>query len=54
MTAAMLEDALTFTGTLFVVAYHWAWLAVAAGLGAWVGWRTAAEGGAPGGKGTAK
>lgn len=40
---AWLADALTFTGTLHVVRFHWFWMLVAAGLGAWVGWRTAGE-----------
>lgn len=38
-----MEDALTFTGTLLLLRIHWVWMLVAMGLGAWVGWRTAAE-----------
>ena len=43
MMAEMLADALNFSGTLFLLSVHWCWLTVAMGLGAWVGWRTAAE-----------
>jgi hypothetical protein len=39
----MLSDSLNFSGTLFLLWFHWFWLVVAMGLGAWVGWRTAAE-----------
>ncbi|MEI8179885.1 hypothetical protein [Aestuariivirga sp.] len=42
----MLADALNVTDTLFVLRFHWLWMLVALGLGAWVGWRTAGEGGA--------
>ena len=42
----VLEDPLNFTGTLTVLLQHWFWMLVAAGLGAWVGWRMAAEPGA--------
>lgn len=41
----MLADALTFTGSTALLQYHWFWMLVALGLGAWVGWRTAGEGG---------
>ena len=43
MIRGMLADVLDVTGTLFLVRFHWFWMAVALGLGAWVGWRTAAE-----------
>ena len=43
MNLAGLEDPLTFTGTLFVLQFHWVWMLVSLGLGAWVGWRTAGE-----------
>ena len=39
----ILRDGLNFGGTLFLACFHWFWLVVAMGLGAWVGWRTAAE-----------
>ena len=38
-----LADAMTFGGTLYLLRFHWIWMLVAAGLGAWVGWRTAGE-----------
>ena len=43
MNHAPLADLLDFTGTLFVLRFHWFWLALALWLGAWVGWRMAAE-----------
>lgn len=41
----MLADALNFTGTTVLLRFHWFWMLVALGLGAWVGWRTGGEGG---------
>lgn len=38
-----LADGLTFTGTLFLLRFHWFWMLMAVGLGAWVGWRSAGE-----------
>ena len=43
MMATVLADVLDLAGTLFLVRFHWFWMAVALGLGAWVGWRTGAE-----------
>ena len=43
MSQTMLTNAMDFTGTLYLVRFHWFWMVVALGLGAWVGWRTAAE-----------
>ncbi|MFO1130819.1 MAG: hypothetical protein U1E16_02200 [Hyphomicrobiales bacterium] len=40
----MLADALNFTGTTVLLRFHWFWMLVALGLGAWVGWRTGGEG----------
>jgi hypothetical protein len=47
MTPSPLADALDFTGALYLVRFHWFWMAMAFGLGAWVGWRTAAEAPSP-------
>ncbi|WP_421695375.1 hypothetical protein [Aestuariivirga sp.] len=44
MMGGLLEEPFNFTGTLYVLQFHWFWLLVSMGLGAWVGWRTAAEG----------
>ena len=41
-----MEEPWNFTGTLFVLYFHWFWMLVALGLGIVVGWRTAGEGGA--------
>ena len=38
-----LEDPLNLAGTLFLLRFHWVWMLVSLGLGAWVGWRTAGE-----------
>lgn len=38
-----LPEPLNFTGTLFLLHAHWVWMAVALGLGCWVGWRIAGE-----------
>jgi hypothetical protein len=43
MSMDMLADALNFTGTTVLLRFHWFWMLVALGLGAWVGWRTAGE-----------
>lgn len=32
-----------FSGALFLLSFHWLWMLTALGLGAWVGWRMAAE-----------
>jgi len=42
-----IADALTFTGTLFLLQVHWFWMLVALGLGVWVGWFTAGEPASP-------
>ena len=43
MTSDTLTSLLTFSGTLFLLRFHWFWLLVALGLGAAVGWKTAGE-----------
>ncbi|MCA3555207.1 hypothetical protein [Aestuariivirga sp.] len=40
---AWVEDALNLSGTLFLLRFHWFWMLVSLGLGAWVGWRMAGE-----------
>lgn len=37
------EDAANFTGTLYLLQFHWFWMLTSLGLGTWVGWRTAGE-----------
>jgi len=46
----VLSDALTFTGSTALLQFHWFWMLVALGLGAWVGWRTTGEAGAAPGR----
>jgi hypothetical protein len=35
-----MAEILNFHGALYMLGYHWIWLAVALGLGLWTGWQT--------------
>ena len=38
-----MSDLAGLAGTLLLPRFHWFWMVVALGLGAWAGWRTALE-----------
>ena len=49
LAAAVIQrDGSPDAGTLVLLRIHWFWLLVAAGLGAWIGWRSAGEAAAAG------